>query len=67
MGKFLVHNERLTNDRTGKSFTTGDIVTDDDFPKYILQAWLERGYVSTVRDDDIEEGDEHGSDSLGEG
>lgn len=33
----------LTNDKTNKRFEAGDTVKDGDFPKYVIEAWLERG------------------------
>lgn len=35
----------LTNDKTGKTFEPGDKVTDKDFPKSVIAAWVKRGHL----------------------
>lgn len=35
----------LTDDKTGKRFEPGAKVTDKDFTKPVIAAWLERGYL----------------------
>ena len=40
----------LTNDKTGKRFKPGDTVKDGDFPKYVIESWLERGKLEEATD-----------------
>lgn len=35
----------LTDDKTGKRFEPGDKVTDKDFTKSVIAAWLKRGHL----------------------
>lgn len=45
----------LTNDRTGKWFAPGDLVTDDDFPPETIAYWLERGFLRPLNLDAADE------------
>lgn len=35
----------LTNDKTNKTFKPGARVTDKDFPKSVIAAWVKRGHL----------------------
>lgn len=35
----------LTNDKTGKTYAIGEIVTGKDFPVSVLTAWLKSGKI----------------------
>jgi hypothetical protein len=42
---YIVLNQRVTNDKTGKSFSRGDTFTASDFDSATIADWLESGVI----------------------
>lgn len=47
--KYLVLNQRITNDKTGKSFVKGDTITAADFDQATIDDWLQSGVIKEAK------------------
>lgn len=41
----------VESDKKNKRFEPGDVVTDKDFPKYVISTWVERGILLPMQNE----------------
>lgn len=41
----------LASDKKGKRWAAGQVLTEKDFPKVVLEFWLREGYIERVEDE----------------